>query len=62
MDSLDERHKLFYTLVGICCLASMVGSCFIIIMYFSFSQLRLFSFKLVVYLSIADIGHTLGNQ
>lgn len=62
MDSLDEKQKIFYTAVGTCSFMSVLGSCFIIIMYLKYHQLRLFSFKLVVYLSIADLGHALGNR
>ena len=45
-----------FTACGLSHGSSFVGSLFIIIMYFCNKELQRFSFKLVVYLSVVDLG------
>jgi hypothetical protein len=41
---------------------SMLGCTFVIGVYLLLPEVRVFSFKLIVYLCIASFGHSLGNS
>jgi hypothetical protein len=56
-----EYEMIFYPLISSLSILSLLGCLFIIIVYLSFKELRIFSFKLILYLTIADFGHSLGS-
>jgi hypothetical protein len=57
----SDEITIFYTLVGFFSGLSMLGCLFIIVAYFYNPELRVFSFKLIVCLSIAGFGNSLCN-
>ena len=57
----STQEMIFYILIASLSILSILGCIFIVTVYLSFKQLRIFSFKLILYLTIADFGHSLGN-
>lgn len=61
MSDYSQQLQILYYIVAFCAVLSMLGCMFIWIVYWYFTHLRAFSFKLVLYLSISDFFHSLGN-
>lgn len=58
---LSEVEVAEITVANIVCSSlSLIGSCFVIVMYLGFKEIRSFPFRLVVYLSICDALFALG--
>lgn len=57
----SDEITIFYSVVGFFSGLSMLGCLFIILAYFYNAELRVFSFKLIVCLSIAGFGNSLCN-
>lgn len=56
----DDEQAAVYAADIVCSSASLIGSLFVIIMYLGFKEIRSFSFRLVVYLSIFDCMYAVG--
>lgn len=62
MSDYSNQVEILYYVVALCAGVSMLGCIFVWIVYWCFLELRAFPFKLVLYLSISDFFHSLGNQ
>lgn len=52
----EREERIVYEARFYCCLVSIVGALFVIVVYFSMSHLRrLFAFRLIMYLSSSDL-------
>lgn len=58
MGFTSEEKELLYILNSVASGISIVGCAFIIIVYFKYKQLQIFHFRLVLYLSIIDLLHS----
>ncbi|CAG9331360.1 unnamed protein product [Blepharisma stoltei] len=56
----DDQQSGVYAADIVCSCASLLGSLFVIIMYLGYKEIRSFSFRLVVYLSIFDSMYAIG--
>ncbi|CAG9334516.1 unnamed protein product [Blepharisma stoltei] len=55
----DEEEKTINTTLIVCNSLSFIGCFFILLMYLFFKELRSFSFRLVQYMSIIDLFHSI---
>jgi hypothetical protein len=62
VDFLDPKQEIFISyLAVILSILSLCGSLFIVLMHMAYPQIRSFAFKLIVYLSFADIFFSIGK-
>ena len=57
--SSSHTREIYYTNVVACSL-SILGSLFIMVLFFRFKELRLIPFRLIFYMIIADFFHSIG--
>jgi len=57
-----KEEEIYAIIIYIASSFSMLGCMFVIGVYLFQHEVRVFSFKLIVYLCIASFGHSLGNS
>lgn len=57
-----KEEDIYTIIIYIASSLSILGCTFVIGVYLFLPEIRVFSFKLIVFLCIANFGHSLGNS